>query len=173
MASRGCTLLGTLACYFSITLWLMFLFDLTYDCMICAVCRDVGYESYKAHRRGPSPLEAAHFSEPTRIGLVAIKRAVFQSVASMYVTVHHPSRVNSAHTHIAPSAIGPSRHSRSTPPSSNQRSSSCTPRIPASSDGHRRSRGSRSCPSCLTSSISPSSMRRTWRLSGSRSGSSR
>jgi len=52
---------------------------------------DVGYESYKAHRRGPTALEAAHFSEPTRIGMVAVKRAVFQSVASMALpafTIH-------------------------------------------------------------------------------------
>jgi hypothetical protein len=47
--------------------------------------RDVGYETYKAHRKGPSPIEAAHFSEPTRVGMVAVKRAVFQSVASMCV----------------------------------------------------------------------------------------
>ena len=45
--------------------------------------RDVGYESYKAHRRGPTPFEAAHFTEPTRVSLVAVKRAAFQSVASM------------------------------------------------------------------------------------------
>jgi hypothetical protein len=45
--------------------------------------RDVGYESYKAQRRGPTPFEAAHFTEPTRVGLVAVKRAAFQSVASM------------------------------------------------------------------------------------------
>ena len=45
--------------------------------------RDVGYESYKAHRRGPTPFEAAHFTEPTRVGFAAVKRAVFQSVASM------------------------------------------------------------------------------------------
>lgn len=45
--------------------------------------RDVGYESYKAHRRGPTAFEAAHFTEPTRVGLIAVKRAVFQSVASM------------------------------------------------------------------------------------------
>ena len=46
---------------------------------------DVGYETYKAHRRGPTPLEAAHFSEPTRLGLIAVKRSVFQYIASMYV----------------------------------------------------------------------------------------
>jgi len=52
---------------------------------------DVGYESYKAHRKGPTPLEAAHFSEPTRVGMIAVKRAVFQSVASMglpALTIH-------------------------------------------------------------------------------------
>jgi len=51
----------------------------------------VGYESYKAHRKGPTPLEAAHFSEPTRVGMIAVKRAVFQSVASMglpALTIH-------------------------------------------------------------------------------------
>ncbi|KAI0080707.1 hypothetical protein K474DRAFT_1682443 [Panus rudis PR-1116 ss-1] len=52
---------------------------------------DVGYEAYKAHRRGPSAVEAAHFSEPTRVGMVAVKRAVFQSIASMALpafTIH-------------------------------------------------------------------------------------
>lgn len=48
---------------------------------------DVSYEAYKAHRLGPSPLEAAHFSEPTRVGMVAVKRAAFQSIASMYVSI--------------------------------------------------------------------------------------
>lgn len=46
---------------------------------------DVGYESYKAYRKGPTPLEAANFSEPTRVGMIAVKRAVFQSLASMCV----------------------------------------------------------------------------------------
>ncbi|THH12912.1 hypothetical protein EW146_g7245 [Bondarzewia mesenterica] len=52
---------------------------------------DVSYESYKAHRRGPSALEAANFSEPTRITMVAVKRATFQSIASMALpafTIH-------------------------------------------------------------------------------------
>ncbi|KAI9067657.1 hypothetical protein FKP32DRAFT_1563368 [Trametes sanguinea] len=52
---------------------------------------DVGYETYKAHRRGPTALEAATFSEPTRLSMVAVKRAVFQSVASMALpafTIH-------------------------------------------------------------------------------------
>ncbi|KAN0127013.1 Mitochondrial 18 KDa protein (MTP18) domain containing protein [Russula decolorans] len=52
---------------------------------------DVSYESYKAHRRGPTLFEAAHFTEPTRVGLVAAKRAAFQSVASMALpafTIH-------------------------------------------------------------------------------------
>lgn len=46
---------------------------------------DVGYETYKAHRRGPTPLEAANYSEPTRLTMIAVKRSVFQSVASMCV----------------------------------------------------------------------------------------
>ncbi|ETW84273.1 hypothetical protein HETIRDRAFT_170773 [Heterobasidion irregulare TC 32-1] len=52
---------------------------------------DVSYESYKAHRRGPTPLEAANFSEPTRVGMIAVKRAAFQSIASMALpalTIH-------------------------------------------------------------------------------------
>ncbi|KAF9468879.1 mitochondrial 18 KDa protein-domain-containing protein [Collybia nuda] len=52
---------------------------------------DVGYESYKAHHRGPSPAEAANISEPTRIGIVAVQRAAFQSIASMALpafTIH-------------------------------------------------------------------------------------
>ncbi|KAG6903332.1 hypothetical protein C0995_013085 [Termitomyces sp. Mi166 len=52
---------------------------------------DVGYESYKVHRRGPSPIEAANFSEPTRIGIAAVQRATFQSIASMALpalTIH-------------------------------------------------------------------------------------
>ncbi|KAI6004040.1 mitochondrial 18 KDa protein-domain-containing protein [Pisolithus albus] len=52
---------------------------------------DVSYEAYKAHKRGPFPSETAHLSEPTRIGLVAVKRALFQSIASMALpalTIH-------------------------------------------------------------------------------------
>ncbi|KAL0949873.1 hypothetical protein HGRIS_009906 [Hohenbuehelia grisea] len=52
---------------------------------------DVSYESYKAHRKGPSATEAVHFSEPTRIGIVAVQRACFQSIASMALpafTIH-------------------------------------------------------------------------------------
>jgi len=52
---------------------------------------DVGYESYKAYRKGPSPIEAANFSEPTRIALAATQRATFQSIASMALpalTIH-------------------------------------------------------------------------------------
>ncbi|KAI0751476.1 mitochondrial 18 KDa protein-domain-containing protein [Daedaleopsis nitida] len=52
---------------------------------------DVAYETYKAHRRGPTALEAAHFSEPARLGMIAVKRSVFQSVASMALpafTIH-------------------------------------------------------------------------------------
>lgn len=52
---------------------------------------DVGYESYKVHHRGPTPVEAANFSEPTRIGIAAVQRATFQSIASMALpafTIH-------------------------------------------------------------------------------------
>lgn len=44
---------------------------------------DVAYETFKAKRRGPTPLEAATYSEPTRLTMVAVQRSVFQSVASM------------------------------------------------------------------------------------------
>lgn len=52
---------------------------------------DVSFEAYKAHRQGPTALEAAHFSEHTRVGMVAVKRATFQSIASMALpafTIH-------------------------------------------------------------------------------------
>ncbi|KAF8709295.1 Alpha beta-hydrolase, partial [Rhizoctonia solani] len=52
---------------------------------------DVGYETYKAKRQGPSAVEAANFSEPTRLSILATQRAVFQSVASMglpAITIH-------------------------------------------------------------------------------------
>jgi len=52
---------------------------------------DVAYVSYKTHRRGPSPIEAANFSEPTRVGIAAVQRATFQSIASMALpafTIH-------------------------------------------------------------------------------------
>lgn len=52
---------------------------------------DVSWTTYKAKEQGPTPLEAANFSEPTRLGLVAVKRSVFQSVASMALpafTIH-------------------------------------------------------------------------------------
>jgi len=52
---------------------------------------DVAYESYKTHRRGPSPIEAVNSSEPTRVGIAAVQRATFQSIASMALpafTIH-------------------------------------------------------------------------------------
>jgi fission process protein 1 len=52
---------------------------------------DVGFTTYKAQQTGPTPLEAAHMTEPTRLGLVTVKRAVFQGVASMALpafTIH-------------------------------------------------------------------------------------
>lgn len=56
------------------------------------LCSDVAYDSYKTHRRGPSPIEAANFSEPTRIGIAAVQRATFQSIASMQVHFNYLSR---------------------------------------------------------------------------------
>ncbi|KAG9103202.1 hypothetical protein FRC06_011791 [Ceratobasidium sp. 370] len=55
------------------------------------IAGDVGYETYKAKRQGPSPIEAVNFSEPTRLTMIATKRAVFQSLASMglpALTIH-------------------------------------------------------------------------------------
>jgi fission process protein 1 len=52
---------------------------------------DVAFTTYKANQIGPSPLEAANMSEPTRLSLVAVKRSVFQGVASMALpafTIH-------------------------------------------------------------------------------------
>lgn len=52
---------------------------------------DVGFTTYKARELGPSPLEAANMSEPTRLAMVAVKRSVFQGVASMALpafTIH-------------------------------------------------------------------------------------
>lgn len=52
---------------------------------------DVAYETFKAHRRGPTPLEASTYSEPTRLALTAVQRSLFQSVASMALpafTIH-------------------------------------------------------------------------------------
>ncbi|KAF8318223.1 hypothetical protein DL93DRAFT_2124954 [Clavulina sp. PMI_390] len=52
---------------------------------------DVGYETFKAKRRGPTALEAATYTEPTRLTMVAVQRSVFQSVASMALpafTIH-------------------------------------------------------------------------------------
>ncbi|KAH8102816.1 mitochondrial 18 KDa protein-domain-containing protein, partial [Phellopilus nigrolimitatus] len=44
---------------------------------------DVGFETWKARRRGPSPLEACAFTEHQRLALVAVKRGSFQAIASM------------------------------------------------------------------------------------------
>ncbi|KAI5122156.1 hypothetical protein M0805_007055 [Coniferiporia weirii] len=52
---------------------------------------DVGFETWKAKRRGPTPLEACTFSEEQRLGLVAAKRGAFQAIASMALpafTIH-------------------------------------------------------------------------------------
>jgi len=54
--------------------------------------RDVAYETYKAHRNGPTALErVAHLTERTRLTLAAVERATFQGVASMALpalTIH-------------------------------------------------------------------------------------
>ncbi|KZV90515.1 hypothetical protein EXIGLDRAFT_720294 [Exidia glandulosa HHB12029] len=55
------------------------------------VLGDVGFETYKAQRRGPTLEEAAHFSETTRLAMIACKRGIFQGVASMALpafTIH-------------------------------------------------------------------------------------
>lgn len=52
---------------------------------------DVGFETWKASRRGPSPLEAATFTETQRLSLVAAKRGIFQAIASMLVRCQPPS----------------------------------------------------------------------------------
>ncbi|ODO03137.1 hypothetical protein I350_05982 [Cryptococcus amylolentus CBS 6273] len=52
---------------------------------------DVSFTTYKSSQLGPSPLEAANMSEPTRLSMVAVKRTVFQGVASMALpafTIH-------------------------------------------------------------------------------------
>lgn len=51
----------------------------------------MSFTTYKAKEQGPTPWEAANFSEPTRLALVATKRSVFQAVASMglpALTIH-------------------------------------------------------------------------------------
>lgn len=52
---------------------------------------DVSYETYKAHKKGPTPLESSIFSEPARLSLVAVERGTFQAIASMglpALTIH-------------------------------------------------------------------------------------
>ncbi|GMK55765.1 hypothetical protein CspeluHIS016_0208210 [Cutaneotrichosporon spelunceum] len=52
---------------------------------------DVGFTTYKAKEQGPTAWEANNFSEPTRLTLVAVKRSVFQGLASMALpafTIH-------------------------------------------------------------------------------------
>ncbi|ORY27804.1 mitochondrial 18 KDa protein-domain-containing protein [Naematelia encephala] len=52
---------------------------------------DVSWATYKSSQLGPSPIEAANISEPTRLALVAVKRSVFQGIASMALpafTIH-------------------------------------------------------------------------------------
>jgi len=52
---------------------------------------DVAFETWKAKRRGPDPLEAATFTEPQRLAVTAVHRATFQALASMALpafTIH-------------------------------------------------------------------------------------
>ncbi|KAK4686577.1 hypothetical protein P7C73_g3544, partial [Tremellales sp. Uapishka_1] len=52
---------------------------------------DVSFTTYKSSQLGPTPLEAANVSEPTRLAMVAVKRSIFQGVASMALpafTIH-------------------------------------------------------------------------------------
>ncbi|WWC67743.1 uncharacterized protein I206_101655 [Kwoniella pini CBS 10737] len=52
---------------------------------------DVSFTTYKSSQFGPTPLEAANMSEPTRLTMVAVKRSVFQGIASMALpafTIH-------------------------------------------------------------------------------------
>ncbi|WRT64967.1 uncharacterized protein IL334_001908 [Kwoniella shivajii] len=52
---------------------------------------DVSFTTYKSSQFGPTPLEAANMSEPTRLAMVAVKRSVFQGIASMALpafTIH-------------------------------------------------------------------------------------
>lgn len=52
---------------------------------------DVSFTTYKSSQLGPSPIEAANMSERTRLAMVAVKRSVFQAVASMALpafTIH-------------------------------------------------------------------------------------
>ncbi|KAL7410910.1 mitochondrial 18 KDa protein-domain-containing protein [Mrakia frigida] len=79
---------------------------------------DVSYETYKAKQQGPTPLEAANFSEATRLSMYATKRAIFQAAASMALpalTIHSAVKysakafVNQKNPRIrawGPSAIG-------------------------------------------------------------------
>ncbi|KAL5527131.1 hypothetical protein ACEPAG_5922 [Sanghuangporus baumii] len=55
------------------------------------VAGDVSFETWKAKRRGPNPLEAATLTESQRLALAAVKRGTFQVVASMAfpaLTIH-------------------------------------------------------------------------------------
>ncbi|KAJ9104474.1 hypothetical protein QFC21_001970 [Naganishia friedmannii] len=53
---------------------------------------DVSYETYKAKVQGPSALDSATgLSENSRLGMIAVKRSIFQGVASMALpafTIH-------------------------------------------------------------------------------------
>ncbi|EIW68727.1 hypothetical protein TREMEDRAFT_44548 [Tremella mesenterica DSM 1558] len=68
-----------------------YLVTLAYGVSWAYLIGDVSFTTYKSSRLGPTPIEAANMSEPTRLALVAVKRSVFQSVASMALpafTIH-------------------------------------------------------------------------------------
>lgn len=119
---------------------------------------------------GPSPVEAANFSESTRIGMLVVKRAVFQSVASM--CVHVPpffSRIPRDKNVFLMSAFlvsGLSPHSQFIPLSDAPSRCSRASRIPGSNCGARRSPASRLSPGCLSFSTTPLNVLRISLLNG-------
>ncbi len=138
---------------------------LTRPPLLAVSISDVGYETYKAHRRGPTALEAAHFSEPTRLSLIAVKRSVFQSIASMYVYV--PARIVAARVFIElTQPLGHCQLSRSTPPLNRPRRRSPTCKILVSERGAQPRPDSPSSLYYHSCSMSLWSMSRMSRLSG-------
>ncbi|KAL7424389.1 hypothetical protein Q5752_000071 [Cryptotrichosporon argae] len=95
-----------------------FVVTLAYGISWAYLAGDVGFTTYKASQQGPTPLEASTFSEPTRLSLVALKRSVFQGVASMalpaftiHTAVKQAQKVAMKSTNVAlrrwaPTAVG-------------------------------------------------------------------
>lgn len=70
------------------------LFDLLTWRVVCStdLIGDVSYETYKAKKQGPTPLEAANFSEPARLGLCAFHGILLLSwLARARVLIVSPS----------------------------------------------------------------------------------